>query len=151
MKIIKRNGSEAVFNPEKIYFAVEKANSAVNEEDRIEKKDIETITQRVTERCESLSRPSSVEEVQDMVEREIMALGAFTLAKTYITYRYNRALVRKANTTDDRIMSLIDCTTRRLSRKTQTKTPPSTAFSVTIWQARFPRILLTVFFFPPTS
>ena len=121
MKIIKRNGSEAVFNPEKIYFAVEKANSAVNEEDRIEKKDIETITQRVTERCESLSRPSSVEEVQDMVEREIMALGAFTLAKTYITYRYNRALVRKANTTDDRIMSLIDCTNEEIKQENANK------------------------------
>ena len=121
MKIIKRNGSEAVFDPKKIYFAVEKANSAVDAADRITDAEIEEISRRVTEKCESLCRPSSVEEVQDMVEREIMALGAFTLAKTYITYRYNRALVRKANTTDDRIMSLIDCTNEEIKQENANK------------------------------
>ena len=108
MKLIKRNGSEEIFNKEKIYLAVEKANGAVDEADRIKPHHIEKITDRVTKKCTKLGRAVSVEEVQDMVEREIMSLGAFALAKTYITYRYTRELVRKANTTDDKIMSLIE-------------------------------------------
>ena len=116
MKLIKRNGSEAVFDRMKIYSAVEKANLAVNESARIGDKDIEKITSSVVKKCERLGRAVSVEEVQDMVEREIMALGAFTLAKAYITYRYTRELVRRANTTDDKIMSLIECNNEEVYR-----------------------------------
>ena len=123
MKIIKRNGSEAVFNSDKIYSAVQKANEAVDPSDRITAEDIETITARVTEKCEALTRPAGVEEVQDMVEREIMSLGAFTLAKTYITYRYTRELVRKSNTTDDKIMSLIECNNEEVKEENSNKNP----------------------------
>ena len=123
MKIIKRNGTEAVFNSDKIYSAVQKANEAVDPSDRITAEDIEKITARVTERCEALTRPAGVEEVQDMVEREIMSLGAFTLAKTYITYRYTRELVRKSNTTDDKIMSLIECNNEEVKEENSNKNP----------------------------
>ena len=123
MKLIKRNGSEAVFDRMKIYSAVEKANLAVDEGARIKDKDIERITASVVKRCEKLARAVSVEEVQDMVEREIMALGAFTLAKTYITYRYTRELVRRANTTDDKIMSLIECNNEEVKQENSNKNP----------------------------
>lgn len=123
MKIIKRNGTEAVFDSEKIYSAVEKANAAVDESCRITPKQIQTVTDKVSKKCESLSRTPSVEEVQDLVEREIMALGAFTLAKTYITYRYTRELVRRANTTDDRIMSLIEFANEEIKQENSNKNP----------------------------
>ena len=123
MKIIKRNGAEAVFDKSKIHAAVSKANLAVDEVYRINEADIEAITDRVTERCKSLGRATSVEEIQDMVERELMALGAFTLAKTYITYRYTRELVRKSNTTDERIMSLIECKNEDIKQENSNKNP----------------------------
>ena len=123
MKIIKRNGAEAVFDRSKIQAAVTKANLAVDEVYRISDGDIETITDRVTERCESLGRATSVEEIQDMVERELMSLGAFTLAKAYITYRYTRELVRKSNTTDERIMSLIECKNEDIKQENSNKNP----------------------------
>ena len=123
MKIIKRNGTEAVFDSYKIFAAVKKANEAVEPSNRISEDDIKAITDRIAERCESLCRPAGVEEVQDMVEREIMALGAFTLAKTYITYRYTRELVRKSNTTDERIMSLIECKNEEVKEENANKNP----------------------------
>ena len=123
MKIIKRNGAEAVFDSSKIYSAVEKANAAVDESCRITPEQIQTVTDKVSEKCENLSRTPSVEEVQDLVEREIMALGAFTLAKTYITYRYTRELVRRANTTDDRIMSLIEFANEEIKQENSNKNP----------------------------
>ena len=123
MKIIKRNGTEAVFDTQKIYSAVEKANLAVDESERITPEEIEKITRRVTEICEQLSGTPGVEDVQDLVEREIMALGAFTLAKTYITYRYTRELVRRANTTDDKIMSLIEFANEEIKQENANKNP----------------------------
>ncbi len=123
MKIIKRNGTEAVFDNEKIFAAVEKANFAVDEADRISDRDIKKITDKVTKNCEKLGRAVSVEEIQDMVEREIMATGAFTLAKTYITYRYTRELVRKSNTTDDKIISLIECNNEEVKQENSNKNP----------------------------
>ncbi len=123
MKLIKRNGSEATFDSGKIYSAVEKANLAVDEADRISQHQIQKITDKVTKKCDKLGRAVSVEEVQDMVEREIMALGAFTLAKTYITYRYTRELVRKSNTTDDKIMSLIECNNEEVKQENSNKNP----------------------------
>ena len=123
MKLIKRNGAEVVFDAGKIYAAVEKANAAVEEQERITESQIKKLTDRVTKKCEKLSRAVSVEEVQDMVERELMALGAFTLAKTYITYRYTRELVRRANTTDDKIMSLIECNNEEVKQENSNKNP----------------------------
>ena len=117
MKIIKRNGSEAVFNKEKIAEAVRKANYAVEPEDRISEDSIAAIALSVERSCLDFGRSLGVEEVQDLVEDEIMKLGAFTLAKTYITYRYKRALVRKSNTTDDKIMSLIECNNEEVKQE----------------------------------
>ena len=123
MKLIKRNGSEAVFDSEKIYLAIEKANMAVDEKERITDSEIRRVTTKVTRRCEKLKRAVSVEEVQDLVEREIMATGAFVLAKTYITYRYTRELVRKSNTTDDQILSLIECNNEEVKQENSNKNP----------------------------
>ena len=123
MKLIKRNGAEVVFDPKKIFSAVEKANFAVAEESRISEDDIHKITERVSAKCENLGRAVQVEEVQDIVEHELMALGAFVLAKTYITYRYTRELVRKSNTTDDRIMSLIECNNEEIKQENSNKNP----------------------------
>ena len=123
MKLIKRNGSEAVFDSAKIFSAVEKANLAIDPTDAISVQDIQKITDRVSAKCERLCRAVSVEEVQDMVEREIMALGAFTLGKAYITYRYTRELVRKSNTTDDKIISLIECNNEEVKQENSNKNP----------------------------
>ena len=123
MKLIKRNGSEVVFDSEKISAAIRKANEAVNEADRINEKDILKTTAKVEKTCEKLGRAVSVEEVQDMVESEIMKLGAFVLAKAYITYRYKRALIRKSNTTDDKILTLIECNNEEVKQENANKNP----------------------------
>ena len=123
MKLIKRNGAEVIFDKEKIAAAVEKANLAVDEKDRIRPSDITDIADAVEKTCFDFSRSVGVEEVQDLVEREIMKLGAFNLAKAYITYRYKRALVRKSNTTDDKIMSLIECNNEEVKQENANKNP----------------------------
>ena len=123
MKLIKRNGSETIFDSAKIYSAVEKANLAVDEKARISGEDIARVTKNVENKCAALCRAVSVEEVQDMVEDEIMRLGAYTLAKTYITYRYKRALVRKSNTTDDKILTLIECNNEEVKQENANKNP----------------------------
>ena len=123
MKIIKRNGQEMIFDPNKIYSAVEKANLAVDESDRISPDDIQRVTDKVCKKCEEASGILGVEDVQDLVEKEIMSLGAFKLAKTYITYRYTRELVRKANTTDDKIMSLIEFANEEVKQENANKNP----------------------------
>ena len=112
-----------IFDAEKIYLAIEKANEAVEEKDRLSIHEIRRVTTKVTRRCEKLKRAVNVEEVQDLVEREIMATGAFTLAKTYITYRYTRELVRKSNTTDDKILSLIECNNEEVKQENSNKNP----------------------------
>ena len=123
MKIIKRNGVEVVFDKTKIFDAVRKANVAVEMAHRISDDQIQTIADTIEEKCAMLGRAVGVEEVQDMVEREIMSLDAFTLAKTYITYRYTRELVRKSNTTDDRIISLIECFNEEIKQENANKNP----------------------------
>ena len=123
MKLIKRNGSEVTFDSEKIYVAVEKANMAIDEMERISDREIRRVTDKVTRKCEKMKRAVSVEEVQDLVERELMATGNFTLAKTYITYRYTRELVRKSNTTDDKILSLIECNNEEVKQENANKNP----------------------------
>ena len=123
MKLIKRNGAEVVFDREKIAAAVEKANLAVEEKHRITSTDIQAIALNVEKICLDYSRSAGVEEVQDLVEKEIMKLGAFDLAKAYITYRYKRELVRKSNTTDDKIMSLIECNNEEVKQENANKNP----------------------------
>lgn len=97
---------------------------------------IQRIAESVEFSCQSLGRAPTVEEIQDFVEHQIMAHGAFEVAKRYITYRYNRSLVRKSNTTDDKILSSSSATTKRPSRRIPTRTPSSTPPSATIWPAR---------------
>ena len=123
MKLIKRSGTEVVFEKEKITAAVLKANAAVDPSAAISENEIRKITDRVEKKCEKLRRAVTVEEVQDMVEDEIMRLGAFVLAKAYITYRYRRALVRKSNTTDDKILSLIECNNEEVKQENSNKNP----------------------------
>ena len=123
MKLIKRNGSEEIFNGEKISAAVRAANAAVDEADRISEGDVLLITATVTDKCEAMRRAVSVEEVQDLVEDEIMKLGAYTLAKAYITYRYKRDLVRRSNTTDDKILTLIECNNEEVKQENANKNP----------------------------
>ncbi len=123
MKIIKRSGAEAVFDINKIVVAVRKANEAVEEKVRMTPLQINRIAQSVAISCEELGRSPSVEEIQDMVEKAIMAHGAFEVAKQYITYRYTRSLIRKSNTTDDRILSLIECNNEEVKQENANKNP----------------------------
>ena len=113
MKIIKRNGSEVAFDISKIIVAVTKANNSVKEEQRMTAEQIRQIAHSVENTCLSMGRALSVEEIQDLVENEIMELHAFAVARSYITYRFTRQLVRKSNTTDDQILSLIECNNER--------------------------------------
>ena len=109
MKIIKRSGQEVVFDKEKIASALRKANREVPERDRISEGALNAIVDVVAEECANLGRAPHVEEIQDMVENRLMASLCFPLARKYITYRYTRALVRKSNTTDAQILTLIEC------------------------------------------
>ncbi|MGF7145231.1 ribonucleoside-triphosphate reductase [Anaerotaenia torta] len=122
MKIIKRNGSEEVFDINKIIAAVTKANEAT-EQMGLNREQIREIADYVEYKCNKLDRAVSVEEIQDMVENQIMATGAFDLAKNYVRYRYQRSLIRKANTTDNRILSLIECNNEDVKQENSNKNP----------------------------
>ena len=123
MKIIKRNGSEVSFDELKITAAIEKANAEAVETERLSDEDIDNITNNVKYQCEKMRRALSVEEIQNLVENEIMKLNAFAVARKYITYRYKRALVRKANTTDEQILSLIECDNEEVKQENSNKNP----------------------------
>jgi len=123
MKIIKRNGAEVVFDLDKILSAVTRANSAVEEAVRMTPLQIQRIAQSVQISCEEMGRSPSVEEIQDLVEKAIMAHGAFEVAKQYITYRYIRSLARQSNTTDDRILSLIESNNEEVKQENANKNP----------------------------
>ena len=123
MKIIKRNGSEAVFDITKIIVAITKANDSVEEADRMTPVQIQRIAESVELQCQKIGRAPTVEEIQDMVEHYIMAHGAFEVAKHYITYRYTRSLVRKSNTTDEKILSLIECNNEEAKQENSNKNP----------------------------
>ena len=123
MTIIKRNGSEAEFDISKIVVAINKANETVDKSIRMTPVQIQRISENVVLACEQLGRSPSVEEVQDMVEKQIMAHGAYEVAKSYITYRYVRALVRQSNTTDDKILSLIECNNEEAKQENSNKNP----------------------------
>ena len=123
MKIIKRNGAEVPFDIQKIEVAVTKANNSVAEADRMTPVQIGRIAESVELQCQKMNRAPTVEEIQDMVEHHIMAHGAFEVAKHYITYRYTRSLVRKANPTDDKILSLIECNNEEAKQENSNKNP----------------------------
>ncbi len=123
MKIIKRDGSEMIFDRNKIAAAVAKANNSVDDRDRLTAEQIEQLACDVEAYCAEMKRALNVEEVQDQVENRLMALGAFALARCYITYRYTRALVRQSNTTDKQILSLIECNNEEVKQENDNKTP----------------------------
>ncbi len=123
MRIIKRNGAEVGFDITKIIIAITKANESVEEVDRMTPVQIQRIAESVELQCQKMNRAPTVEEIQDMVEHYIMAHGAFEVAKHYITYRYTRSLVRKSNTTDDKILSLIECNNEEAKQENSNKNP----------------------------
>ena len=123
MKIIKRNGSEVVFDISKIETAIIKANDVVEEGARMTPLQIKRIAQSVEISCQEMNRSLSVEEIQDLVEDQIMAHGAFEVAKKYITYRYTRSLIRQSNTTDDKILTLIECNNEEVKQENANKNP----------------------------
>ena len=120
MKVIKRDGRKVDYNSDKIVIAISNANKEVGGKDKISRSSIEFITKYI----ESLNRPSMhVEEIQDIVENELMDRKFFNLARKYVTYRYQRALVRKANTTDAQILSLIECNNEEVKQENSNKNP----------------------------
>ena len=123
MNIIKRSGAEVVFDPKKIEIAVTKANESVVPSARMTPVQIKRIAEDVESAALNINRSLSVEEIQDMVEDQIMNQRAFDVARRYITYRYNRALVRKSNTTDDQILSLIECNNEEVKQENSNKNP----------------------------
>ena len=123
MTIIKRSGVEVEFDPQKIVNAVSKANQSVSDINRMTNEQIEEIASAVTAICKNMGRVASVEEVQDLVEHQIMTQGAFAVAKNYITYRYTRSLVRQSNTTDEKIISLIECNNEEVKQENSNKNP----------------------------
>ncbi len=123
MKIIKRSGSEVIFDMIKIEAAIRKANNSVVDSEKMTEEQIIRITKSVQNACESMQRSPSVEEIQDMVENQIMNQRAFSVARNYITYRYKRALVRKSNSTDQQILSLLECNNEEVKQENSNKNP----------------------------
>jgi len=123
MNVIKRNGTEVVFDIEKIVAAISKANASVDEKARMTPLQLQRIAEFVELSCLKMNRAPSVEEIQDLVEYQIMAHGAYEVAKNYVTYRYTRSLVRKSNTTDEKILSLIECCNEEAKQENSNKNP----------------------------
>lgn len=123
MKIIKRSGSEMTFDIDKISQAVSRANLSVPESARLNELQVTLISENVRKICERMGRALNVEEIQDLVENEIMNQRAFDVARNYITYRYKRALVRKSNSTDEQILSLIECNNEEVKQENSNKNP----------------------------
>lgn len=123
MKIIKRSGSEDYFDSSKIVNAINKANASVIDYEKLSDEQIEEIAANVENACENMKRSPSVEEIQDMVENQLMNQRAFTVARNYITYRYKRALVRKSNSTDEQILSLLECNNEEVKQENSNKNP----------------------------
>ncbi len=123
MKIIKRNGTEVSFDVEKIVNAIHKANNEVSEDNRLTEEQISRIVNKVVALSRDLNRAVNVEEIQDFVENQIMDQKAFAVARKYITYRYNRALIRKSNTTDAQILTLIECNNEEVKQENSNKNP----------------------------
>ena len=123
MNVIKRNGTEVNFDIVKIIAAITKANESIEETIRMTPVQIRRIAESVELNCQKMNRAPSVEEIQDLVEYQIMAHGAFEVAKSYITYRYTRSLIRKSNTTDDKILTLIECNNEEAKQENSNKNP----------------------------
>ena len=123
MKVIKRSGAESKFDVKKIIAAISRANQSVKEDNRISEEEIVRISNQVMAECKKMKRSMNVEEIQDLVENHLMSEGTHELARKYITYRYNRALVRKANTTDAQILSLIECNNEEVKQENSNKNP----------------------------
>ena len=123
MKIIKRRGVEVFFDSNKIVAAVQKANASVIDYEKLSDEQIQEIADNVEVACENMKRSASVEEIQDMVENQLMNQHAFTVARNYITYRYKRALVRKSNSTDEQILSLLECNNEEVKQENSNKNP----------------------------
>lgn len=123
MKVIKRNGSEVVFDPNKILVAITKANNEVTTDERLSPDQIQHVTNEVVSQCELCGHAPAVEEIQDMVENQIMNAGAFQVARKYIIYRYVQGLKRTSNTTDDKILSLIECNNEEVKQENSNKNP----------------------------
>ena len=123
MKIIKRSGAEVVFDLDKIINAIKKANDTVREEDKLTESEIDAIAEVVADHCEEMKYSPNVEEIQDMVENQLMKYNAYTMARNYITYRYKRALVRKSNSTDEQILTLLECNNEEVKQENSNKNP----------------------------
>ena len=123
MRIIKRSGAEADFDISKIIAAIYKANAVVGEDDKLKKSQVDRIANTVENQCRSMNRAMSVEEIQDMVEDGIMRENAYEVARRYITYRYVQSIKRKNNTTDDKILSLIECDNEEVKQENSNKNP----------------------------
>ena len=123
MKIIKRSGTEVIFDKEKILSAVRKANESVVDSERMTEAQINAIGENVEKACNTMNRALTVEEIQDLVENLIMNQRAYTVARNYITYRYKRALVRKTNSTDDQILTLLACKNEEVKQENSNKNP----------------------------
>ena len=123
MTVIKRNGTEVTFDIDKIIAAISKANESVEESARMTPMQVKRIAEFVELSCLKMNRSPSVEEIQDLVEYQIMAHGAYEVAKNYVTYRYTRSLVRKSNTTDEKILSLIECCNEEAKQENSNKNP----------------------------
>ena len=123
MKIIKRSGAEVAFDLEKIVAAIRKANDSVKDKDKLTENEIDSIAEVVADHCEEMKHSPSVEEIQDMVENQLMKYNAYTMARNYITYRYKRALVRKSNSTDEQILTLLECNNEEVKQENSNKNP----------------------------
>jgi ribonucleoside-triphosphate reductase len=123
MKIIKRSGSEDTFDIAKIEAAIRKANDSVIDYEKLTEEKIQIILANVEKACENMKRSPSVEEIQDMVENQIMSQRAFNVARNYITYRYKRELIRKSNSTDEQILSLLECNNEEVKQENSNKNP----------------------------
>ena len=133
MKIIKRSGTEVTFDIDKIMAAVSKANNEVVHSERLSDEQIEMISKNVEDICQEMNRSLSVEEIQDLVENQIMNLRAFAVARKYITYRYKRALVRKSNSTDEQILSLLECNNEEVKQENSNKNPTVNSVQRDTW------------------
>ncbi|MCI7731440.1 ATP cone domain-containing protein, partial [Enorma burkinafasonensis] len=123
MKIIKRSGTEVAFDIEKIENAIRAANREVQESDRLTERQVVYASQNVADACEAAGHTVSVEEIQDLVEDELMKLDKFEVARRYIIYRYVQSLKRQKNTTDDKILSLIECNNEEVKQENSNKNP----------------------------
>lgn len=123
MNVIKRDGSEAVFDSQKIYNAILGVNNDLKEDEKISGEDVQRMTDHVVQTCNTFKRTLNVEEIQDIVEKELMIAGRYEAAKQYVVYRYKRSIARQKNTTDDKILSLINCDNEEVKQENSNKNP----------------------------